>query len=329
MQAQDLQVLARLREWLTDGRRAYLCTITGTYGSSPRPIGSLMACSDRGEMIGSLSGGCVEDDLLESLRSGDLVTQTPQRLSYGLQASDTERLGLPCGGSLEIVVEQLDPGRELIDHFTRIIDALDARRCIQRTVALASNLAPTLEDVTHYRTPCVEEDSTGSARLVHTYGPRRQLFLIGAGMVSRFLADMAMALDFDVTVCDPRHTMIEQWTLAGVRTVCAMPDDAIREQASDARTAIIALTHVPRIDDMGLLEALETEAFYVGAMGSMTTSNARRARLKALDVSAAAIARLHAPVGIAIGSKTPAEIAISILAELTREIRDADAATVS
>jgi xanthine dehydrogenase accessory factor len=151
---------------------------------------------------------------------------------------------------------------------------------------------------------------------VQTYGPRYQLFLIGASQVSMYLAEFAQKLDYHVLVCDPRENMIDQWPVEGAQLVNDMPDDAVRKHV-DAFSAVIALTHDPRIDDMGLMEALRTEAFFVGAMGSTRTSAKRRERLLQLDLTEAEIGRLHAPVGLPIGSKTPAEIAISILAQLT------------
>jgi xanthine dehydrogenase accessory factor len=161
------------------------------------------------------------------------------------------------------------------------------------------------------------EKDAKNLTLVHTYGPRHQLFLIGAGQVSIYLAEMAKALDYHVVVCDPREQVIEQWPVEGVQLVCDMPDDAVREHANDNFSALIALTQDPRIDDMGLMEALKTNAFFIGAMGSTRTSAKRRERLLQLDLTPAEIDRLHAPVGLPIGSKTPAEIAIAILAQLT------------
>jgi len=141
--------------------------------------------------------------------------------------------------------------------------------------------------------------------------------LIGAGQVSLYLADMAQKLDYQVIVCDPRQEMLDQWHVDGVRLTNEMPDDAVRQFSQDNFSAIIALTHDPRIDDMGLMEALKTHAFFIGAMGSTRTSAKRRERLLQLDLTEAEINRLHAPVGLPIGSKTPAEIAIAILAQLT------------
>lgn len=329
MQAVDQEVLTRVRDWLEAGRDCHLCTIVRTYGSSPRPVGSLLACSADGELVGSLSGGCVEDDLIEQLRSGTLAPDGPRLLEYGLAPEDTEKLGLPCGGHLHVVAEPVladDPNRAL---YAEIVDRLAARRCIARSIDLVPGARARTEPLETPGASVLElrPGADGGERLVHVYGPRHHLFLIGAGMVSRYLAEMAASLNFEVTVCDPREAMIEQWSMPGVRMLCAMPDDAVRAHADDPRTAIIALTHDPRIDDMGLMEALSTRAFYVGAMGSSRTSEKRRERLRSLDLDDAEIDRLHAPVGLPIGSRTPPEIAIAILAELTQILNRTAAAT--
>lgn len=317
MQAVDLEVLSHLRDWLAAGRDAWLCTIVQTFGSSPRPAGSLLACTTDGAVVGSLSGGCVEDDLLDKLRSQRLDRARPAVLQYGLAAEDTERLGLPCGGVLHVVAEPLD--QTALASFQTICDALLARQSVTRTVSLdrgKMTVAPAAGFA-----PLRFDDTV----LEHTYGPRYQLFVIGGGMVAFYLAQMAQALDFQVTVCDPREHLLQQWAVPGTTTLAMMPDDAIRAHANDARTAIVAVTHDPRIDDMGLLEALETDAFYVGAMGSEKTSASRRERLASLDVSPASLARLRAPVGLPIGSKTPPEIALAILAEITAVQKNAGA----
>lgn len=318
MQAVDQEVLTRVRDWLEAGTDCHLCTIVRTYGSSPRPVGSLLACSADGELVGSLSGGCVEDDLVEQLRNGTLAPDGPRLLEYGLAPEDTEKLGLPCGGHLHVVAEPVvasDHNRAL---YAEIVEHLAARRCVARSIDLAPGALARNEPVAAHAPLTLEPGTDGGERLVQVYGPRHHLFLIGAGMVSRYLAEMAAALNFEVTVCDPREAMIEHWSMPGVRMLCAMPDDAVREHADDERTAIIALTHDPRIDDMGLMEALSTRAFYVGAMGSSRTSEKRRQRLRSLDLDDAEIDRLHAPVGLPIGSHTPPEIAVAILAELTQ-----------
>lgn len=311
MQSVDLEVLAQVERDLAAGRQTWLCSVVKTWGSSPRPIGSLLTCNAEGGVTGSLSGGCVEDDLLEKIQSGQLAADRPELHKYGLTPEDTERLGLPCGGHLYVVVEPLGAAHR--HEFQHIVAALGERRCVRRELDLGSG-ASRVWDVDRFTE--VEFDER-AGRLAQTFGPRFQLFLIGAGMVSQYLAQMAQALDYDVTVCDPREHLTAQWQVEGTRVLTMMPDDAVREYAGDPYSAIIALTHDPRIDDMALMDALSTDAFYIGAMGSERTSAARRERLRQLDLSDAEIDRLHAPVGLPIGSKTPPEIAIAILAELT------------
>jgi xanthine dehydrogenase accessory factor len=313
MQAVDKEVIGQVLRWLQAGESCWLATVVGTWGSSPRPVGSLLACNQAGHVVGSLSGGCVEEDLLDKLTSGQLASEHAQFFQYGISAEETEKFGLPCGGSLYIVVEPQRPDAATTAHFNQLNAALDERRCVQRTVNLSTH-STVVQNVDHHAPLQWDEDAQ---TLTHTYGPRFQLFIIGAGMVSKYLADIALMLDYEVTVCDPRQELLDDFGVDGARCIADMPDDAIRKHAKDQATAIVALTHDPRIDDMGLMEALTTEAFYIGAMGSTRTSASRRERLLALEVSEADLAKLHAPIGLSIGSKTPPEIAIAIIAEIT------------
>ena len=313
MQAMDKEVLGQIQAWLEAGQPCWLSTVVQTWGSSPRPEGSLLACNTDGQIVGSLSGGCVEDDLLEKLTAGELAAETAQFFQYGITAEETEKLGLPCGGHLYIVVEPLKPDAETLAHVAELNAALDERRCVQREVNLSTR-STTVRNVDSH-VP-LSWDADGQI-LTHTYGPRHQLFVIGAGMVSRYLAEVAQMLDYEVTICDPREDLLADFAVSGVNKISDMPDDGVRKYANDPATAIVALTHDPRIDDMGLMEALTTDAFYIGAMGSSRTSASRRERLKALDLTDADLDKLHAPIGLPIGSKTPPEIAIAILAEIT------------
>ena len=313
MHAVDKVVLSQILEWLQAGKACWIATVVQTWGSSPRPVGSLLACDHDGQIVGSLSGGCVEEDLLEKLTQGQLAATAPQFFQYGVTAEDTEKFGLPCGGHLYIVVEPLTPSAGNLQHFSVLNDALNERRCAKRTVNLKTGKT-TVNEVSEHA-PLVWHEDTQT--LEHTYGPSCQLFIIGAGMVSQYLANMALMLDYEVTVCDPREELLATFDVPGVTAIADMPDDAIRAFAKDRSSAIVALTHDPRIDDMGLMEALTTEAFYVGAMGSSRTSANRRERLLALDLTEAQLDNLHAPIGLPIGSKTPPEIAIAILAEIT------------
>ncbi len=313
MQAVDQQVLDQVCRWLEADESCWLATVVETWGSSPRPVGSLLTCNRTGQVRGSLSGGCVEDDLLEKLTSGELARERAQFFQYGITPEETERLGLPCGGHLNIVVEPLPANDAFRGHFGHLRERVSGRRSVRRTVNLR-NGSTAIEDVDAH----APLDYDGDAEiLTHTYGPQFQLFIIGSGMVSAYVAEMAQALDYQVTVCDPRPHLLDAFPVAGVTKINDMPDDAVQEHAHDPLTAIVALTHDPRIDDMGMMVALKTDAFYIGAMGSTRTSASRRERLKALDLTDREIERLHAPIGLPIGSKTPPEIAVAILAEVT------------
>jgi xanthine dehydrogenase accessory factor len=316
----DQQVLSQLTEWLEAGKKCWLATVVKTWGSSPRPVGSLLCCNEDGHVAGSLSGGCIEEDLLEKLQKGELAKDKPEVMIYGVTAEETERLGLPCGGQLHVVIEP-QMNQQHLPQFQAIRDRLALRQCIERRVDVATGEMTVAEKERFAHLQFIGEfdntDTPGERFLVQTYGPRYQLFLIGAGQVSMYLAQMAQMLDYHVVVCDPREHLIDQWTIEGTQLVCDMPDDAVKQYADDYFSAIIALTHDPRIDDMGLMEALKTESFFIGAMGSTRTSAKRRERLLQLDLTETEIDKLHAPVGLPIGSKTPAEIAIAILSQLT------------
>ena len=314
MQAVDQEVLGQAHAWLEGGEACWLATVVATYGSSPRPVGSLLTCNRSGKLVGSLSGGCVEDDLLGKLTDGVLAQDVAQFFRYGETDEEAEELGLPCGGHLDIVIEPLRPDAPERAHVGALVERVAKRRCVERRVELRTG-ATSSRPVERHAPLAYDHDG---GLLVQTLGPQYQLFIIGCGMVSRYAANIAGALGYEVTICDPRADVLANFDAPeGVRKIRDMPDDAIREHANDPYTAIVALTHDPRIDDMGLMEAVKTEAFYIGAMGSSRTSANRRARLADLDLTQAELERLHAPIGLPIGSKTPPEIAVAILAEIT------------
>ena len=310
MRSLDEQVLKTLLSWLKRGDRAWLCTIVGTYGSSPRPAGSLFACNDRGQVAGSLSGGCVEEELVEGLLGAAPELAAMQVLEYGVTAEENAKLGLPCGGRLEVLLEPLDS--DGLEQLRPLCEAVCERRFVRKTVHLSS-ASVTIEPAERYSALRFDGDTAEQV-----FGPRYRMLLVGAGALAQTLAELALAMDYEVIVCDPRQEALEQWAGPKVQRVGGMPDDAVRRHAPDRDSIVLTLTHDPRIDDMALMEALREERFYVGALGSARTSAARRERLLQLDISEAQLARLHAPVGLNIGSKTPMEIAIAILAELTQ-----------
>lgn len=309
MQAQEFEVLSRAREWCSGEARSWLCTIVNAKGSSPRPVGSMLAFTEQGMQVGSVSGGCVEEDLLERLKCGEFDARTPHLIDYGTSPEENERLGLPCGGSLQLLLQRLAP--EDSSWLDSILEALSLRLCSERQLLVSSGNTTVIP--LEYFNPL----SLVNGQLRQSFGPRMRMLLVGAGQLAVSLTEMALAMDYEVLVTDTREGMLGQWDGPDIQLIQGMPDDVIREHAHDRFSIIITLTHDPRIDDMALMEALATDAWYVGALGSIRTTQKRLERLAELDLSAAQLARLHAPVGLDIGSKTPNEIAISIMAELT------------
>ncbi len=313
----DLDVFQQVQRWLSEGKTVWLCTVLSTWGSSPRPAGSLLACNASGAFVGSLSGGCVEDDLLARIVAGEF-NQPVTRLRYGATAEEAERLRLPCGGILDVVIERLISSAVLCASVAAIVEALTARQRIFFVRDFVSGKQSAVSASDEKSLLCVEEDA--SCRLLsfgQCLGPQYRLLLIGVSEVSRAVAQVALLMDYEVLVCDPRADARARWDVGGVQLLADLPDDAVRQYGDDTHCAILALTHDPRIDDMGLMEAFSTRAFYIGAMGSLRTSEKRRERLQLLDVTPEQLSRLHAPIGLDTGSKTPMEIAVSVLAQLT------------
>jgi xanthine dehydrogenase accessory factor len=316
MQSSQHHIIASVSAWLKQDKPVWLCTILKTWGSSPRPVGAMMACTPDGEMVGSISGGCIEEDFLQQLREGSLKQryQTEGRpfvVQYGVSAEEQARLRLPCGGQLHVLVEFIHPDAAHGEVFSGIDTALENHQRISRCVNLHTG------NITTRATSSDEAVILSETEMWHSLSPRYRLLLLGAGDVARYVAELALIMDYDVTLCDPRPAYLDNWHVDGVHLSSDLPDDLVRDQFSNPYSGVIALAHDPRVDDMALMEALKTDAFYIGAMGSERTSENRRLRLPELGLSAAQIGRLHAPIGFAIGSKTPAEIAISVMAEVT------------
>jgi xanthine dehydrogenase accessory factor len=321
MESLDLKVLSDALAWRQTGHAVTLVTVVQTWGSAPRPPGALLAVRDDGVVSGSVSGGCVEDDLIARTKATFLSTsdgcpalQKPAVIAYGVTKDEATRFGLPCGGTLRLVQEPL------LD--TTWVKALLARttdhQLVARTLTLANGVVQ-LADAVRGQTLKFDGET-----LTTVFGPKWRLLLIGAGQLSQAVAQMAAMLDFDVLVCDPREEYAATLEAgmkgqSGVRRVPGMPDDVVREMVPDDHTAIVALTHDPKLDDMALLEALQSNAFYVGALGSRRNQDVRKQRLaEHFGLSAQELDRLHGPVGLALGAKTPAEIAVSILAEIVQ-----------
>jgi xanthine dehydrogenase accessory factor len=274
-----------------------------------------MIIRDDGQVAGSLSGGCIEDDLIERVRRGELAQRLPQSTTYGTSAEEAQRFGLPCGGTVQIVLEPLSAQSLLRE----LLAAIEQHRVVRRRLDLATGVVS--------MGPCEDGDALRfDGQVLETvHGPRLRLVLIGGGQLSRYLAGMAVMLDYRVTVCDPREEYHEGWqAMEGVTLSRLMPDDLVIAMNLDANSALVAVTHDPKLDDLALMEALKTPAFYVGALGSRRNNEARRKRLTEFDVSADEVRRLRGPVGLNLGGKTPPEIAMSIMAEMTAVRRGVD-----
>ncbi len=306
MHSTDLSVLKSAVSWLKAGHSVAIATVVQTWGSAPRPVGSWLAIRQDGQVAGSVSGGCVEDDLISRVQTEILTRITPEMVVYGVSQEEAARFGLPCGGTLRLLVE---PKPELAV-LEKLLDAIASHQVTKRTVNLATGKstlqAGNRDDVFH----CTTTD------MCTTYGPRWRMVIIGAGQLSLYTADFALAADFEVIVIDPREEYAEGLHRDDVTFIKGMPDDVLLEIGVDPHTAVVALTHDPKLDDMALMEALKSPAFYVGALGSRKNTQNRKERLLDFDVSKEQVERLHGPVGLHIGALTPPEIAVSILAEV-------------
>lgn len=305
MDSLDLQVLEQARDWRREGHAVWLVTVIETWGSAPRPPGALLALRDDGLVVGSVSGGCVEDDLIDRVRTGERVGQ-PALVTYGVTKEEAARFGLPCGGNLRLVQEPLSD--------TAWIDEVLARTAGHELVARRLDLQTGA--VTVERAARGEAFQFDGQALRALFGPRWRLLIIGAGQLSRALAPMALALDFEVICCDPREEYHLTWDVPNTTFSKAMPDDLVLALQLDPHSAVVAVTHDPKLDDMVLLEALKSPAFYVGALGSRSNQAKRKERLKMFDLGEGEIDRLHGPIGLDLGARTPAEIAVSIAAEI-------------
>jgi len=305
MDSLDLSALSLARDWFAAGHAVWLVTVVDAWGSSPRPPGALLVLRGDGAVAGSVSGGCVEDDLVERVRSGGNGDR-PEVLAYGVTSEQAARAGLACGGRLQVLVEPLRDTTWV----TEVMDRVGRHERVRRTLSLADgsvSLATAGRDDTF---------SFDGATLQALHGPRWRLLVVGAGQLSQAVATMALALDFEVHACDPRDSYHAAWRVPGATLHRGMPDDVAVALGLDAHTAVAALSHDRKLDDLVLLEALKSPAFYVGALGSRRNDADRRERLGQFDLSAEQIARLRGPIGLDLGGRTPAEIALSVMSEV-------------
>ncbi|HEX5358258.1 MAG TPA: XdhC family protein [Aquabacterium sp.] len=312
MHSNEHEVLQQALSWHVAGQRCVLVTVLSTFGASPRPPGAMAVISEQGLITGSVSGGCVEDDLVHEVMSGALWLEPPlgQRRVlmrvYGRDAAERERYRLPCGNALRLAIEPFWD----VAQAEQALAAIRAQQLVCKRLDYTSGMATLApaQDVRDF-----SDDHQGFTAVL---GPRHRLLLIGATEVSRYLLPIAQSLGYAVSICDPRTEYTGAWHEPGATLLAGMPDDVVMAFGCDERTAVVTVTHDPKLDDLALMEALRTPAFYVGALGSSITTARRKDRLRQFDLSAEQVNQLRGPVGLPIGSRSPAEIAVSIAAEL-------------
>lgn len=319
MQHLDLQVIEQALNWSRAGERAWLCTVLATYGSSPREPGSLLVARGDGSHVGSLSGGCVEEDFLERLRAGEFDAPVMTLRYGGAEEGREARVALPCGGILKVLVERLEPQAATWDQLEILRSTLQGQRHLLRIVDLDGGETQLLDDDgLGARVSEMPDGRTVQLRV----GPAARLIIAGMSPVSVICAQFAQTLGFEVILCDPRAEALAGIELPGIEVRQELPSLFIAADGCHRATAVVALTHDPRIDDLAMIEAVRTPAFYIGVMGSRRTSGLRAERLlRSGGLSDADIERLHMPIGLALGSKTPAEIALSVMADVVRVYR--------
>jgi xanthine dehydrogenase accessory factor len=311
----DLQVIERALKWANEGLTVWLCTVLKTFGSSPREPGAMLVACSTGAYIGSLSGGCVEEDFIGRLQSGDF-DKPVQQIRYGGEDSAAS-VRLPCGGSLDVLVEQLTPTAENLTHLEVMHATLLGRQSLSRYISLSDGRKrfnpATLAD------PAVAFDTTSVSIRI---GPALRLIIAGISSISSPCALFAQSLGFEVIVCDPNEDARKNFDVPGVEVQAVLPSVFIASGGCHANTAVVAVTHDPRIDDLAMIEAVRTEAFYIGVMGSQQTSQQRAERLlRSGGLTDAQLARITMPIGLNLGSKTPSEIALAVMADIVRLYR--------
>jgi len=325
----DSDPLTQLNRWLADGKKAALATVIATWGSSPRPVGSHMAITESGDFAGSVSGGCIEGAVVDAARES-IATGAPKLLEYGVTNDDAWAVGLACGGKVHVFVQpapgflhQMETFRAAKHAFATVNDTVSGAQTIVSGAESHGTLILTAEQRAEVARRIAADHSgmVDSKLFVRVYAPPARMVIVGAVHIAQALAPMAKLAGFDVTVIDPREAFVRAGELANIHAVIAWPDEAMKDVKPDLRTAVVTLTHDPKLDDPALAAALRSPAFYIGALGSKKTHAKRLERLTALGFTPADMARIHGPVGLAINALTPAEIAVSIMAEVIETLR--------
>lgn len=304
----DFQVVDELLKGLEKNEPVYLVTVLETWGSAPRRPGALMGIRSDGRFVGSVSGGCIEDDLTQRVMRGDFDTEIPVMETYGIKQEQSQRVGLPCGGKLKVIVECIKNCEQILE----IHNALTERKRISRTLNIIHGTSKIEDEIKG------KDFSFSDNEMIKVFGPQWRMLLIGAGELSTRVAEMALTLDYDVTICDPRPEYVDQWQVKGARFTVSTTGNAVKEFKPDECSVVLALAHSSALDDDAIAECLNYPVFYLGALGSMGTQKSICRRLQKRGFNEKQISSLRGPVGLDIGSRTPAEIAVAIMADLIK-----------
>nr|WP_183327524.1 XdhC family protein [Halomonas cerina] len=319
MRALDLEVVEAARRWHAEGHELWWCTVLSTFGSAPREPGALLVTRADGRHVGSLSGGCVEEDFLARLAAGAIQQAPVQVIAYGdgADAIDASQVSLPCGGRLEVLIERWSADSWAARELESYAEALRGGTLLERRVTLDTGFSQwTTADTLGSRVELLARE----ARI--RVGPAARLLIAGISPVSQYCAQFAQSLGFEVVICDPRPKVWADFVPGHARCLRELPSEYLRRHPAHSMTAVVALTHDPRLDDLTMIEAVRGEAFYIGVMGSKRTSEKRAERLRrsgGLDDEA--LGRIRMPIGLDLGSKTPAEIALATMADVIRVMR--------
>jgi xanthine dehydrogenase accessory factor len=327
----DVDVLRRAQAWVEDGRGVALVTVIGTWGSAPRPVGSLLAVSASGDFEGSVSGGCVEGAVIREARAA-IADGRARPLEFGVSDARAQEVGLACGGTIQLLVQPLAGPAVLPPLLARAAARAPAVAALDLSTGALGVVDPDGEGPLAAaareavaRDAAARADGPGGPVFLRPFVPPVRVVVLGAVHIAQALVPMVRLAGWEAVVVDPRRAFATPARFEGVRLEHGWPDEAFPRVGLDRRTAVVTLTHDPKLDDPALAAALRSEAFYVGALGSRKSQAARRDRLRALGLSGEDLARLRGPVGLALGARSPAEIAVSIVAEIVAVLRGAPA----
>ncbi|KAB0540558.1 XdhC family protein [Pseudochrobactrum saccharolyticum] len=315
MEKRNTNPLHIAQNWFEQGRKLALVTVLSVWGSAPRPAGSHLICDDQGNFEGSVSGGCIEAEVIAQALDV-LVTGQARDLSFGISDETAWSAGLSCGGTIRLLIAPYDAAMH--DVVTQIVQAQTKRQCITSRTELATGqitLIPAPDNA-----KITQLDETG---FIQTYRPQPHIVVTGAVHIAQALAQMAQITGYGLSIIDPRSGFATAERFPSVQLHETWPEEFFKTNQPDSFTALVALSHIPHLDDPALTAALKSDCFYIGALGSRKTHAKRLERLTAAGFEATNLERIHAPIGLAISAQEPAEIAVAILAEIIQAYRKA------